>query len=64
MLFMWIPVPGTTTPDPAPIDAVIDAALPRSSTTAMCVVPGASAGSVPLSAACILLNASSMFSSE
>ena len=45
MLFMWMPVPGTMTPEPAPVDAVSDAAFPRSSTTEMCVVPGAPAAS-------------------
>ena len=43
MLFRWIPVPGTMTPEPAPVDAVSEAAFPRSSTTEMCVVPGAPA---------------------
>ena len=28
MLFMWIPVPGTITPEPEPVEAVIDAAFP------------------------------------
>ena len=28
MLFMWMPVPGTTTPEPAPVDAVSATALP------------------------------------
>ena len=41
MLFRWIPVPGTMTPEPAPVDAVSEAAFPRSSTTEICVVPGA-----------------------
>ena len=40
MLFSWMPVPGTKTPEPAPVDAVSDAAFPRASTTEMCVVPG------------------------
>ena len=29
MLFRWMPVPGTITPEPEPVDAVSDAALPR-----------------------------------
>jgi hypothetical protein len=43
MLFSWMPVPGTITPEPAPVEAVSEAALPRASTTAMWVVPGAPA---------------------
>src|SRR3954462_9852207 len=39
MLFMWMPVPGTTIPEPAPVDAVSATALPRPSMTEMCVVP-------------------------
>ena len=35
---MWIPVPGTITPDPEPADAESEAALPLASTTEMCVV--------------------------
>jgi hypothetical protein len=38
MLFMWIPVPGTITPEPEPADAESEAALPRSSIAEMCVV--------------------------
>ena len=45
MLFRCTPVPGTITPDPEPVDAVIEAALPRASTTEICVVPGAPTGS-------------------
>ena len=33
MLFRWMPVPGTITPDPEPVDVESDAALPRASTT-------------------------------
>ena len=40
---MWMPVPGTITPEPDPVEAVSEAAFPRSSTTEMCVVPGAPA---------------------
>ena len=40
MLFRWMPVPGTITPEPEPVDAVSEAAFPRSSTTEMWVVPG------------------------
>ena len=39
MLFMCMPVPGTTTPEPAPVDAVSATAFPFPSTTEMCVVP-------------------------
>ena len=39
MLFRWIPVPGTMTPEPEPVDAESDAALPSASTAEMCVVP-------------------------
>jgi hypothetical protein len=45
MLFSWIPVPGTITPEPAPVEAVSEAALPLPSTTEMCVVPVATSGS-------------------
>ena len=38
MLFRWIPVPGTTTPEPEPVEAVQEAALPSASTTEICVV--------------------------
>ena len=38
MLFRWMPVPGTTTPEPEPVEAVQDAALPSASTTEICVV--------------------------
>ena len=39
MLFMWMPVPGTTTPEPAPVDEDSDAAFPSASMAEMCVVP-------------------------
>src|SRR5438067_9735994 len=39
MLLRWMPVPGTTTPDPEPVELVKAAALPKPSTTEMCVVP-------------------------
>ena len=39
MLLMWMPVLGTTTPEPAPVDAVSATAFPLPSTTEMCVVP-------------------------
>ena len=39
MLFIWMPVPGTITPEPEPVDADSEAALPEASTTEMCVVP-------------------------
>src|SRR5713226_9386809 len=45
MLLSWIPVPGANTPEPAPVEQLSDAALPRPSTTEMCVVvDGASTG--------------------
>ena len=40
-------MPGTITPEPEPIDAVSDAAFPRSSTTEMWVVPGEPAARAP-----------------
>ena len=62
---MWIPVPGRITPEPDPIDAVRDAALPRSSTTEICVVPGAPAGSAgSLSRSFMRASAALRFSSE
>jgi hypothetical protein len=33
MLFMWTPVPGTITPEPQPVEAEREAALPAASTT-------------------------------
>ena len=39
MLFRWIPVPGTMTPEPEPVEHVSAAAFPAASTTEMCVVP-------------------------
>ena len=45
MLFRWIPVPGTTTPEPAPVDTVSEAALPSASTTEIWVVRDGSTGS-------------------
>src|SRR5206468_4548622 len=44
MLFRWIPVPGTITPEPDPVDDEIEHALPSASTAETCVVP-AGAGS-------------------
>ena len=41
-----MPVPGTITPDPAPVDADSDAAFPSPSMTEMCVVPAGDATSV------------------
>ena len=35
MLFMWMPVPGTTTPEPAPVDEDSDAAFPSASMAEM-----------------------------
>ena len=46
MLFSWTPVPGMTTPEPDPVDAVSEAALPRASTTEMWVVPRTDSGVV------------------
>ena len=43
MLFRWMPVPGTITPEPEPVDDESDAALPSASTTETCVVPPAGA---------------------
>ena len=40
-----MPVPGTITPEPEPVEAVSDAALPLPSTTEMWVVPRCSSGS-------------------
>ena len=45
MLFSWIPVPGTRNPEPQPVEAESDAALPSPSTTLMCVVEGTPIGS-------------------
>jgi hypothetical protein len=45
MLFTWMPVPGTITPDPQPVDADSEAAFPLASITEMCVVDGMPAGS-------------------
>ena len=44
MLFSWIPVPGTITPEPEPVEAVSEAAFPSSSTAEMCVVPCTDSG--------------------
>ena len=44
MLFRWMPVPGTITPEPEPVEDESDAAVPSASTTETCVVP-AGAGS-------------------
>ena len=46
MLLSWMPVPGTTKPEPIPVDAEREAALPRASITLMCVVDGIPAGSL------------------
>ena len=45
MLFRWIPVPGTITPEPAPVETVSEAALPSASTTEIWVVRDGSTGS-------------------
>ena len=53
MLFSWMPVPGTITPEPEPVDEESDAAFPSASTAETCVVPPAGACSArPGSAAC------------
>ena len=41
MLFSWMPVPGTITPEPEPVDDESDAAFPSASTAETCVVPPA-----------------------
>ena len=38
MLLTWMPVPGTTTPEPSPFVHVTEQARPSPSTTEMCVV--------------------------
>ena len=38
MLFMWMPVPGTTMPEPSPLVHVTEHARPAASSTEMCVV--------------------------
>ena len=43
MLFSWMPVPGTITPEPEPVDEDSEAALPSASTAETCVVPPAGA---------------------
>ena len=40
-----MPVPGTITPEPEPVEVESDAALPSASTTETCVVPPGGAGS-------------------
>ncbi len=47
MLFRWMPVPGTITPDPEPVDDESDAALPSASTTDTCVVPAGAGSAIP-----------------
>ena len=47
MLFRWIPVPGTITPEPEPVEAVSEAAFPCASTTEMCVVPRSAVSAAP-----------------
>src|SRR5919198_938374 len=46
MLFRWIPVPGTITPEPEPVEVEHDAALPSASTAETCVVPPTGAAAV------------------
>ena len=41
MLFRWMPVPGTMTPEPQPVEEESDAALPSTSTTLTWVVRAA-----------------------
>ena len=50
MLFRWMPVPGTITPEPEPVEAVSDAAFPAASTTEMCVVPRSPCSGTPAQA--------------
>src|SRR2546426_3886617 len=46
MLFRWMPVPGTITPEPEPVDAETDAAFPAASTAETCVVPADGAAGI------------------
>ena len=46
MLLSWIPVPGTKTPEPQPVEEESEAALPRPSRTLTCVVDGRPRGSL------------------
>ena len=50
MLLRWTPVPGTTTPEPQPVEQVSDAALPAASSTLICVVQGDWDGQLALAA--------------
>ena len=45
MLFKWMPVPGTITPELEPSEQVREAAFPHESTTEMWVVPVGRPGS-------------------
>ena len=50
MLFRWTPVPGTTTPEPQPVEQVSEAAFPSASSTLMWVVQGDRDGQLALAA--------------
>ena len=47
MLFRWMPVPGTITPEPEPVDDESDAAVPSESTTDTWVVPAGAGSTSP-----------------
>ena len=65
MLLSWMPVPGTITPEPEPVDEESDAAFPCSSTAETCVVPPAGVCSArPGSDASIRRTAAASGSSE
>ena len=50
MLFRWTPVPGTTTPEPQPVEQVSEAAFPSASSTLIWVVQGDCEGQLTLAA--------------
>ena len=50
MLLRWTPVPGTTTPEPQPVEQVSEAALPSASSTLIWVVQGDRDGQLALAA--------------
>ena len=47
MLFRWMPVPGTITPEPEPVDDESDAAFPSESMADTCVVPAGAGSTTP-----------------
>ena len=50
MLLRWTPVPGTTTPEPQPVEQVSEAAFPSASSTLIWVVQGDCEGQLTLAA--------------